>query len=403
MPASRSSNRLRAALAGALILLMALAMALNLVHLRRDPARAHLERGNALAEAGKPQEAEKEWREALRLNPARIEPYQLLASLYLNGNRPDLALPLLQRLREIAPKSKHALCQLTEAYTRLDRLKEGMEAARQAVVIEPDCPQAHALLGIYLDEQQQDVRAAIVALTKAHQLAPQDSKIAISLAQAKLDAMDLVGAEQIARQVAKADPNYPTAWYTLARSFSRRTPTPENLREAIAAYEKALQLKPEWGDAWADLGRLRLLSGDTQGAITALEYLWKRGVRTEESALNLAKAYQKIGDRKRAAQVSQEFKRISHYYAKSLALRKRLSFEPDNTDAALELAELEMQAGNLKEAEPLVSGILQRRPRDPRALKMAVSIYKTLGAKDRMMAFRQRLADVEGTRAEGVR
>ena len=75
-------------------------------------------------------------------------------------------------------------------------------------ISEPDCPRAHALLGIHFGEQQ-DNRGALAELSKAHALAPADGRIALSLAQAELDASDLAGAEAIARQVIAAEAPLP--------------------------------------------------------------------------------------------------------------------------------------------------------------------------------------------------
>ncbi|HZO89444.1 MAG TPA: tetratricopeptide repeat protein [Chthonomonadaceae bacterium] len=388
---------------GAILLVLgALAAVLNLRYWQNKPVNDHLLQGSTWARAGKLADAEQEWRTALRLDPTRQEPYQLLSNLYLNTDHPDLAIPLLTHLRQIAPRSRHTLCNLTEAYIRIEDKQAALQTARQAVTLEPDCPRAHALLGILLGDQE-DTRGAVAELTRATELAPADDKIALSLAQALLDGNDLVGAERIARQVIARNPSYPTAYYTLGRAYSRRTPTPENLREAIAAFQKATELRPTWGDAYSELGRLRLQAGDNAGAIAALEYLWKRGVRTEEAAYNLASAYRKVGNQARADQMNQEFKRISDYNRKYEVLRKHLSVEPNNAEVALQLAQLEIKGGSLVEARDLLEGVLKLRPRDPRALQAAIQLYDKGGDKKLASAYRERLANVERETKEAKR
>src|SRR5437870_2581680 len=90
--ARRATPRRRlAALTLLLVALAVAAVAVNWRYLRRSPAQTHIERGIALANAHKPVEAEREWREALRTDPSLPEPYQLLSRLYLDADRPDQA------------------------------------------------------------------------------------------------------------------------------------------------------------------------------------------------------------------------------------------------------------------------------------------------------------------------
>ncbi len=376
--------------------LAALGAFLDMRYIAAAPVREHLQKGIAMAGAGNPRGAEQEWRASLRLDPFRPEAYQLLSRLYLDTGQAEKAIPLLEQLRKLSPQSPHVMCGLAEAYTRAGMAKKGLDTARQAVIIEPDCPRAHALLGIYLGDQE-DTRSALRELSRAVALAPKDDKIAISYAQAQLDASDWPAAERTARRVIARNPNYATAWYSLGRSYSRRDPTPDNLREAIAAYTRSVELNPAFGDAWAELGRLKVLSGDYKGAIASLEFIWKRGVKTKEAAFNLATAYRRAGNEARAEQVAAEFKRISDFSSRLEALEKHLSVEPNNLEVALQLGEMDIQSGNLPDAATLVEAVLHKRPHDPRALKAAAELYKRMGQPDLAQAYSRRLASAQST------
>jgi tetratricopeptide (TPR) repeat protein len=392
-PADRGGPRARlrlAVLVGIAVVLGAVAVARISTFLKGQPARDHVRRGIVLAEAARLDEAEHEWRSAVRLDPGLKEPYQLLSKLYLDTGRPDLAVPLLEQLRKTAPDSPHTLCRLSEAYTRSERTRDGLAAARQAVVLEPHCARAHALLGIYLGDQG-DRRGAITELSRAVALAPDDDTITISLAQAQLDTADFAAAETTAKRVVERNPSYALAHYTLGMAFARRTPTPENLRRAIAALSEATKRDPEFADAFRELGRLQLLAGDNRGAIVALERLWSRGARDQQTAFNLTTAYRKIGDGPRAGRFAAEYKRLTDFSARYDALRKRRAADPTNLDVALQLAEAEIASNKPEEALPLVNQVLRSRPSDAQALRLAGDLYDRLGQPQIAAALRQRL------------
>lgn len=361
------------------------------VYWRSLPALRHLNQGLSASESGRPLDAEREWKSALRLDPRRPEPYLLLAQLYLHGGRPDLAIPLLERLRELAPRYPHALCTLADSYTRAGETKKGFQTARQATLIEPNCARGHAIAGIHFGEQQ-DSRSAIAELARAVALAPGDDQIALSLAQTHLDASNLTAAEEIARDVLSRNPSYATAWYTLARSYARRTPTPGNLKEAVRSYEKAIEFNPALADAFAEIGRLKLLAGDPGGAIRPLQHLYSKGVRTKETLFNLAAAYRRLGDAARAEQMSRQFRAISEFESRYAATEKRFSIDPTNLTVALDLAELRVAAKEAEDALPLLQMVIEGRPRDPQSLRRAAALYERLGNRQVALALRQRLA-----------
>jgi len=377
-------------------LLVGAALPIHLHYQSGRPAREHVRQGIALAAAGKLPEAEREWRRALQADPENRAPQLLLSRLYLDTDRADRALPLLEGLRATAPQTPHALCTLAEAYARTEQDGRGVEAARQAVVLEPNCARAHALLGIFQGNAH-DMRGAIAELSRAAALDPSDPKITLSLAQAQMDEADFPAVERTLRALTTRAPasapahSLAQAHYLLGMAYARRTPTPENRRTAITAFRRAARLDPSLTGADAEIGRLLLLSGDARGAIQTFEDLRRRGASTKETYFNLAGAYRKIGDTPRASRMTQEAKRLTDLDARRAALRKRLSVEPTNGRFALELAEAALAAGDLPEAAPLVDAVLQMHPRDPRVLRAAITLYDRLGEPVTANTFRQRL------------
>jgi Flp pilus assembly protein TadD len=378
------------ALLGVMAGLSAIAIPINLYYAGNAKVRPHLQKGVQLYQAGKVEEAIASWRTALQNDPNHPVAYRLLSEALLQQGMAEEAVPLLKQLEKLNPKEEHLYCRLAEAAALTVSGETALNASKEAVSKEPDCGRAHALYGIQMGERQ-DHAVAVSELSRALVLEPGNTRIALSLAQAQLNAADLDGVEKTIRQVLVAKPGEAKAHYLLGWAYARRTPTPENLKQATDSFLKAYQLNPGLSDVPAELGRLRILAGDSAGAKTYLEKAWTVGPQTEDVAFNLAKVYRSLGDTVNAATMNAEFKRLADRKTRTESLQKRLSTNQNDIDAAIELAELSVEAKNWEEASALLQPLQSMRPDDVRVLTASVKLYQGIGDTESAKAFEQRL------------
>ena len=376
--------------------LFILALTLNLKANRDAGVRSHISSGIAFLSDKKYDKAVGAWREALRLDPQMPDAYLLLSEYYISSGQSENAIPLLERLKKIAPATPLLYTKLAEAYTVAGKPDEAFAAAKEAVKNEPESPEAHALLGIQLANRA-SVKEGVAELSRAVLLAPENPRILTSLAQAQLDAGDFVGAEASARNALKKSPDFQTAWFVLGFSYSRRNPSPENLREAITAFERLAQLAPDRGDGLSELGRLYNLAGRPADARKTLEALWRKGFKSDEIAFNLAKAYRLTGDQKRSLQMTAEFNRISQYTRQHDDLTKQMISSSNRPEVALKLVKLETEAKNFEGAVPLLEKLLQINPGDLETLKAAIKVYEGLGNQKAVEFYRQKISRIKLT------
>lgn len=367
---------------------------------RISPGLQPMQNGIAALSAGRPDKAEAEWRQAIQADPRLPEPYRLLAEFYVQSGHPEKAVPLLERLKQIAPTTPGLYSKLAETYTLTNQSDKAMEAAKLATEKEPDNSTGHVLLGIQ-KANRKDTRGAVEALSRASLLAPDDPKIVTTLGQTQLDAGDFEGAERSARQAIAKKADFATAYFVLGWSYSRRTPTPDNLKEAIGAFTRFVELAPDRADGFAELGRLYLLAKQPKQAIAALETARKSGLDDAQLAFDLSRAYREAGNAAEADKLQAEFKRISDYSIRYDALMKRITTNPANIEAALELIELQTGAKRWADAEALIGRLLTARPSDPRVLRAAIATYEGLGQKEAAQVLRNRLK--VGSGSQGVK
>lgn len=386
----------KALLIGGFGVLIALAIRLEINYLATRRYFASINEGITALHQKRLSDAENDWLKALVQDPLRPEAYQLLSHLYIQTGQAERAIPLLTHLYTIAPHTPHVLCYLAEAYALTGQEKDWFETAKRAVQEEPDCPRAHALLGIAYGNQE-DHAEAISELSRASALAPDDPKIATSLAQAQLDDADLDGAAKTIHSVITQHPSYAMAYYVLGWDYARRTPTPDNLQIAIQAFEKLRQLDPTHLDALEELGRLYLLAGQNQKAIHTLTEAWNQGDRTSECAYNLATAYRNLGMQDKATAMLQQYQRISNLMTRYNFLLKQATTRPKDVKIATALANIELELHNPEKASQLINAVLQRAPDNPLALKAAATIYANLGDRQKALFYQKRFYDLSTT------
>jgi len=148
---------------------------------------------------------------------------------------------------------------------RSESIAQMTEAAR----LRPNAPEVHDKLGIVLSRFL-ETKAAGEEFEKAIALDPTfaNAHINLALIQAQAGELDLA-AEHLDRAIRLLG-NAPSAAYP---HFLRAKiwGTKNEIGEAIVELEKAVQLRPDDAAAWSDLGGMRRLAADRDGAKEALK------------------------------------------------------------------------------------------------------------------------------------
>src|SRR2546428_400760 len=140
---------------------------------RKSPgkARAHFNLGLAYQLDSRPNDAIREYKVTLSLNPLVPATYSNIAALELDGGQLDEAEKTLLRLTEMAPQQAEAFVNLSVLYLRQREPAKAIAAADRAIAIKPDSAIAHFNKAEGLLEKG-DVQDAIASYEQAVRLRP---------------------------------------------------------------------------------------------------------------------------------------------------------------------------------------------------------------------------------------
>jgi len=198
-------------------------------------AQQTLERAWDLAGKGQRQEAIQLLQHLVQVEPNNADVRLLLGSLLMEGGQQSESLGQLTAAVRLRPKSAEAENALGEAYEKFGDSANAREAFRKAVAFNPAFGVAQLNFG-----------RALLASGDA-KLAPEHLDRAIQLLGRTDDAAD--------------------AHYLRAKAY-----TAEGDRQQAAAHlEAAVQIRPQFAEAWSDLGQARRSLLDSEGALKAFE------------------------------------------------------------------------------------------------------------------------------------
>jgi tetratricopeptide (TPR) repeat protein len=208
----------------------------------RDSAEAHGNLGAALNYQGKFADAEKEFKEALRLDPELITAHANLGGLLHRQRRLDEAALEEQAAIALDPRLYEAQYQL--GMIEIDRgdYARSIECLRTALRLRPGSFDALAGLGAAL-LQRGRIDEALVVLTEVVRGRPQDGP----------------------------------ARFNLGKALQERG----DLEAAASQFDAATRLSPDLAQAWYDLGRVRVLQGRQEEAIASFEQATSRDSSSE--------------------------------------------------------------------------------------------------------------------------
>ena len=213
--------------------------------------------GNIYNKLGKPQDAVKSYKQAIRANPK-------FTSAYFN---------------------------LGFTLERLGELNLSIESYKQAITIKPDYAEAHFSLGNVCNKLG-DFDAAIKSYKKAVSIRPSFSKAYYNLARTFQDKGDFANAINNCEKAIKLEPGNFEAFNSLGSMHLKL----RQLDDAIISFEKALAIEPNSVNALNNLGAAFQEQGKLELALKTFQKALKINPKSAEALNNLGVSLRDIGE-----------------------------------------------------------------------------------------------------------
>ena len=171
------------------------------------------------------------------------------------------------------------------------------------------------------------------------------------------------------------DPNYPESHKALGDLFLA---APRRLFEqAVDAYQRAIDLRPFYGDAWVGLGEAKAAKGDVDGAI---------------AAYTKALAYNPINPRVHMSLGKIYYSEKGLYYESVNAYKKAIELDPTAVDARMGLGEVYEDKGLYKEALEEYKRVIELEPKHSNAMYNLAVVYEKVDPKEAIAQWERYIA-----------
>ena len=280
--------------------------------------RAYTNRGRALGDLGRFQEALGDFNRAIALDPTNSDAYNNRANIYVQNGRADDAIADCNRALEVAPRLDFQLAKIYfnrgTAYVRKNQISLALKDLDEALNLDPNNESAHFNRAIALSRSG-DFRKALDDYTWVIKMNPGHSRAfnnrggvyrelgmlneALEDFQRSIALQPDYGASYINRGIVlkmrgqldeslrdlntgiRLLPNSFDAYYNRGIVRFRR----KEYREAIADFSQAIQLNGGNGDAFIERARARFAFGDTKSAEEDLQQARRFGLKIDPSAI----------------------------------------------------------------------------------------------------------------------
>jgi tetratricopeptide (TPR) repeat protein len=262
------------------------------LHLTRDNYVAHVNLGRALAEEGRPAEAEQHLREALRIYPGYDEARVNLGVLLAKDGRFEEAAPHLRSVLQATPDHVGALLNLGTILERQGLVAEASSYYAAALRVAPDNARAHFSQGHALMLLGRTAEASR-HFEEALRIDPGYAKAHVNLGALSSRRGDMDQAIRHFQAVIAIDNNDASAHYNLGVLLASQG----NFTDAIDHYRLALGARPTLVQAHNALAAALIQVGSLDEAIVHLEEAIRLRPDFAEARRNLDRARALRGSR----------------------------------------------------------------------------------------------------------
>lgn len=225
----------------------------------------HNARGIELADRGWLDEAVKEFRKAIDLDPGSAHAHDNLATVFAEKKRYREALSEYLAALQLDPDAPSAHYNLAN-FLATHGLDMAVEEYRASLALDPEHPDTHLNLGLTLADQGKDDEAE-QALRTAVELSPKDAYARHELAALLMDVGDHRAAITQLKEVVRLEPDGFESWLDLGICYAQKG----FYAEAERAYTRARELRADDLLLHYNTAALYALWGRTEQALGHLE------------------------------------------------------------------------------------------------------------------------------------
>jgi Flp pilus assembly protein TadD len=211
-------------------------------------ARAHVNYATELQDAGRTDEAAKEFSEAIRLNPGSAKAHVNLGSLLTAKGQLDEAQRHFEQALRIEPTNAEYHSGYAYLLDQLGRNDEAAVESETAIRLAPSSPQAHYGYGAFL-EKHGKIEEAIAKYRQTLQWDPNHLDAHIDLGSLLFERGEMAEAREHFQKASALNPKLAQPHNYLGKVFMREG----NLSQAIVEFETALRLHPDFPEAEENL------------------------------------------------------------------------------------------------------------------------------------------------------
>lgn len=320
---------------------------------------AELEKAIRAHQSGDLRTAEAGYRDFLRRYPKVFEIRSNLGAILAQGGRYVEAIAEYQAALEISPSNSGILLNLALAHYKAGQVPAAVQRLEKLQALAPDHLQGRLLLADCLLQMNKNDRVIELLRPLAAQR-PNDLAVAYMLGTALVRDSQVAEGQKLLDRIlsvgdsAEARLLVGTAKYGLG-----------DFAEALADFQKAVELNPKLPSANGYLGRALLATGDMAGAAIALKNELRQNPNDFEANLHLAVL----------------LKQDQEYSAAKQHLERALLVRPGDVRVRYQLATIALAEGQVESARGTLESIVNESPHFVEAHVTLATVYYRLKRK----------------------